>query len=49
MLAFRSAQKDSLNAPQQEKYLTFLTLADGSLPTDELAQWLRERIAPISF
>jgi len=37
-----------LNASQTEKYLTFLTLADGSLSEDQLAHWLRERIAPIS-
>ena len=35
-----------LNATQQEKYLTFLSLADGSLSEAELAQWLRERILP---
>ena len=34
-----------LNATQEEKYLTFLALADGSLSEDELAQWLRERSA----
>jgi death-on-curing protein len=35
-----------LNATQAEKYLTFLSLAEGSLSEDELAQWLRERIVP---
>ena len=34
-----------LSATQVEKYLTFLSLAEGTLPEDELAQWLRERIA----
>ncbi len=34
-----------LNATQVEKYLTFLSLAEGNLSEDELAQWLRERIA----
>ncbi|MEO8650527.1 MAG: type II toxin-antitoxin system death-on-curing family toxin [Acidobacteriota bacterium] len=34
-----------LSASPQEKYLTFLALADGSLSEDELAQWLRKRIA----
>ncbi|MBK9172856.1 MAG: type II toxin-antitoxin system death-on-curing family toxin [Blastocatellia bacterium] len=33
------------NATQVEKYLTFLSLAEGTLSEDELAQWLRERIA----
>ena len=31
-------------ASQEEKYLTFLALADGSLSDDELAAWLRSRI-----
>ena len=35
-----------LNASQAEKYLTILALAEGTLPEDELAQWLRERIVP---
>ena len=38
-----------LNASQTEKYLTFLTLAEGSLSEDQLAHWLRERIAMIPF
>ena len=36
----------TLVASQKDKYLTFLALAEGSLSEDELAQWLRERIAP---
>jgi death-on-curing protein len=36
----------TLIASQKDKYLTFLALAEGSLSEDELAQWLRERIAP---
>lgn len=36
----------TLTATQKDKYLTFLALADGSLSEEELAQWLRERIAP---
>ena len=34
-----------LKATQQEKYLTFLSLAEGSISEDELAVWLRERVA----
>ena len=34
-----------LKASQQEKYLTFLSLAEGSISEDELAVWLRERVA----
>jgi len=33
-----------LAATQQEKYLTFLSLAEGSISEDELAAWLRERV-----
>ncbi|MGD9590095.1 MAG: type II toxin-antitoxin system death-on-curing family toxin [Pyrinomonadaceae bacterium] len=35
-----------LTAPPADKYLTFLSLAEGSLSEDELAEWLRERILP---
>ncbi len=42
---FLSLNGYQLNATQVEKYLTFLSLAEGTLPEDELAQWLRERIA----
>jgi len=34
-----------LKATQQEKYLTFLSLAEGTITEDELAVWLRERVA----
>lgn len=33
-----------LDASPTDKYLTFLSLAEGSLSEDELAQWLREKI-----
>ena len=33
-----------LSATPADKYLTFISLADGSLSEDELAGWLRERI-----
>jgi len=33
-----------LTASPSDKYTTFLSLAEGSLSEDELAQWLRERI-----
>src|SRR5687768_11186764 len=33
-----------LEATQDEKFLTFLRLAEGSLSEDELANWIRERI-----
>jgi len=35
---------DQLNATPTEKYLTFLSLAEGSISEEELAEWLREKI-----
>ena len=37
-----------LDATPADKYLTFISLADGSLSEDELASWLRERIKVVS-
>jgi death-on-curing protein len=34
----------TLNATQQEKYSTFLALADGTLTEDALTAWLREHL-----
>lgn len=34
----------NLEASQEEKYLTFLRLAEGSLPEEELAAWIRLRL-----
>jgi death on curing protein len=33
-----------LLATQEEKYITFLRLAEGGLTEEELADWIRERI-----
>jgi len=33
-----------LEATQEEKYLTFLRLAEGGLSEDELAEWIRARM-----
>ncbi|MBC7910642.1 MAG: type II toxin-antitoxin system death-on-curing family toxin [Pyrinomonadaceae bacterium] len=33
-----------LEATQEEKYLTFLRLAEGSLREEELAAWIREHL-----
>jgi death-on-curing protein len=35
----------NLEASQDEKYLTFLELAQGTLTEEELADWIRKRIA----
>jgi death on curing protein len=34
-----------LNASQEEKYLTFLKLAEGNLSEEELAAWIRSKIS----
>ena len=34
----------NLEATQDEKYLTFLQLAEGSLTEEQLADWIRRRI-----
>lgn len=34
----------NLKASQEEKYLTFLKLAEGNLSEEELATWIREKI-----
>jgi len=33
-----------LNASQEEKYFTFMALADGSLSENDLAEWIRKRV-----
>jgi death-on-curing protein len=35
-----------LEATGEDKYLTFLSLAEGRLSEDDLASWLRDRIRP---
>ena len=32
-------------ASQEEKYMTFLKLADGSLSEDELVEWIRSKLS----
>ena len=36
----------NLEASQDEKYLTFLRLAQGTLTEEKLADWIRKRICP---
>ncbi len=33
-----------LNAPQEEKYTTFLSLAEGNLSEEDLAEWIRQHL-----
>jgi death-on-curing protein len=33
----------NIEATQEEKYLTFLTLAEGNLSEEELAEWIKEK------
>jgi death-on-curing protein len=44
-LAFLIVNGVDLEATQDEKYLTFLELAKGTLSEDKLAGWFRARIA----
>jgi death-on-curing protein len=37
-----------LSAPQEEKYLTVMSLADGSLAEEEFADWVRQRLTQVS-
>ena len=37
-----------LEATPTDKYLTFLSLAEGSISEEELAAWLREKIVPMN-
>ena len=34
-----------LTATPQDKYITFLNLAEGTFTEDDLAEWLRDRLA----
>lgn len=44
MRTFLLLNKFTLNANQEEKYLTFLELAEGKLSEEKLAIWIRERV-----
>lgn len=43
MRTFLQLNNYNLNAGQEEKYLTFLQLAEGSLSEEELTGWIRGR------
>ncbi len=44
MRTFLAANGVELTASREEKYLTFLRLAEGTLTEEELAEWVRDRI-----
>lgn len=46
MEAFIELNGFELIADVSDKYFTFLSLAEGTLSEEALAQWLRERITP---
>ncbi len=45
MRTFLRANGHDLKATQEEKYITFLNLADGSLSEDALVEWIRSHLA----
>ena len=44
MRTFLILNGSDINASQEDKYLTILNLADGSLAEADLAEWIRKRI-----
>ena len=49
MRTFLQLNGYNFNATQEEKYLTFLKLAEGNLSEEELVNWIREKIEIISI
>jgi death on curing protein len=47
MEAFIYLNGHQLKADPTDKYLTFIALADGTLPETELAEWIRQRIVAV--
>lgn len=46
-VTFLNVNGFDFDAPEEETYLAFLQLAEGSLSENELATWFRERLFPI--
>ena len=44
MRTFLAGNGVELTASREEKYLTFLRLAEGTITEEELAEWVRDRI-----
>ena len=38
----------ALSAPQEEKYLTVMGLADGTVAEEQCADWVRQRLTQVS-
>ena len=49
MRTFLQLNGCKFNATQEEKYLTFLRLAEGNLSEEELVDWIREKVEIIGF
>jgi death-on-curing protein len=45
-LAFLQLNGFSVRATQEEKYIAFLSLAEGNLSEEQLAEWLESRMVP---
>lgn len=43
---FLALNRYQLTATPADKYLTFLSLAEGTMSEEEVTEWLRERIQP---
>lgn len=46
-LSFLELNGFSLNSTQEENYLTFLSLAEGHLSGDQLADWLESKVVKL--
>ena len=44
MRTFLALNGYDLNASQEEKYITFLKLAEGRIDEDELIEWVRSKL-----
>ena len=47
-VTFLNLNGSDFDAPEEETYVTFLKLAEGTLSEDELATWFRQRLFSIS-
>jgi death on curing protein len=47
MRTFLLLNEHNINATQEEKYLTFLKLAEGNLSEEELVEWIEQKLTVI--